>query len=78
MFMACYTVQRLDGEWVVSASGAKILTCKNKSIAIKTARCAADLLCRARQQDRPNDAFTSRQGGALGGRVAVGATDRAA
>jgi hypothetical protein len=67
----CYTVQRLDGEWVVLAAGSKILICQNKSTAIKAAKCAVNLLSHDWQQARRNEALRSRAGEAPGDEVAI-------
>ena len=74
----CYTVQRLDGEWVVLASGSKILICQNKSTAIESAKSAAELLRQGGRQDRRTDVLWSRAGEVPGGGVAMGVTNRAA
>ena len=55
----CYTVQRLDGEWVVLAAGSKILICKNKSAAIKAAKCAVNLLLQGGQPEEWSEARRS-------------------
>jgi len=51
----CYSVERLQGEWVVSVSGAGILTCKKKCTALKAARCATALLLQGLQQGSPTE-----------------------
>jgi hypothetical protein len=55
MFRPCYTIERLGGEWVISASDAKILICKNKSIALKVARGATALLFNQAGPDVPRE-----------------------
>jgi hypothetical protein len=52
---ACYSVERLEGEWIVFVSGAGVLSCKTKLVAQKTAKCATALLLQGRQQRSPVD-----------------------
>jgi hypothetical protein len=63
----CYTVQRLDGEWVVLASDSKILICQDESTAIEAAKNAAELLHQGGRRDRRTDALWSRAGEVPGG-----------
>jgi hypothetical protein len=44
MQQTCYLIEKQRDQWVVSASGAKIMTCKKKSTALKTVRSATVLL----------------------------------
>jgi hypothetical protein len=44
-----YSVERLQGKWVVLVSGAKVLTCQKKSIALTAARGAMALLLQQQQ-----------------------------
>jgi len=46
----CYSVERLQGDWVVSVSGARILTCKTKCTATKAARRATALLLQGQEE----------------------------
>jgi hypothetical protein len=51
-----YAVERLNGEWVVSASGTRVLTCKRKGTALRTIRSATALLPQSQQQGTSTEA----------------------
>jgi hypothetical protein len=44
MEQTCYLIEKHRDQWVVSASGAQIMTCRKKSTALKTVRNATVLL----------------------------------
>jgi hypothetical protein len=44
MERTCYLIEKHRDQWVVSASGAKIMTCRKKSTALRTVRNATVLL----------------------------------
>src|ERR1700730_5499383 len=58
---ACYSVERLEGEWIVFVSGAGVLSCKTKLVAQKTAKCATALLLQGRQQRSPDERRLARK-----------------
>jgi hypothetical protein len=49
MARTSYSVERLQGKWVVLVSGAKVLTCQKKSFALKAVRRAMALLIQQQQ-----------------------------
>jgi hypothetical protein len=59
---SCYAVEHFKSQWVVSAGGARILTCKTKRMALEAARRATVLL----QQDQDAE-MSCRDGLAHGG-----------
>ncbi len=44
MERTCYLIEKHRDQWVVSASGAQIMTCRKKSTALRTVRNATVLL----------------------------------
>ena len=46
MDLACYVVVREDDAWTMCASGARLITCRDRHTAVETARHAAALLYR--------------------------------
>jgi hypothetical protein len=38
MSRTCYSVERLQGKWVILVSGAKLLTCQKRSVALAAVR----------------------------------------
>jgi hypothetical protein len=52
MEQACYSVERFRSQWIVSVSGAGVLTFKTKRAAVRAARRAMVLLHRDRQESR--------------------------
>jgi hypothetical protein len=43
---SCYCVEQVQGQWVVSVAGTRVLSCKTKRTAVKAARRAMVLLHR--------------------------------
>ncbi len=46
MDLACYAVMKENDKWIISASGAPLITCGDRWTALETVRCAVALLAR--------------------------------
>ena len=44
MERACYSIEKVGDQWVVSTRGARILICKRKKEAVMIVKCASEML----------------------------------
>jgi hypothetical protein len=58
----CYSIERLEGKWVILVSGAKLLTCPKKSIALGAVRRAKVLLLQQSSTDVATEPHNMHEG----------------